>query len=115
MRRTLNVLLLILMSWPGAAQLVSVDEAIELALEKNFDVRVQRANALSAQNDYRFVNGAFLPQLNATGAYLKSSNDSRAVTFANVETIRKGVRSTNLAAQGQLTWTLFDGTRMFAT
>ncbi len=92
-----------------------MDEAIELALEKNFDVRVQRAQAMSALNDNRFANAAFLPQLNATGAYLKSSNDSRAVTFANLETIRNGVRSTNLSASGQLSWTLFDGTRMFAT
>src|SRR5260221_3363910 len=115
MRRTLSVLLFFSASWPGAAQLVSVEEAVELALEKNFDVRVQRATAASAFNDNRFANGAFLPQLNASAAYLKSSNDSRAVTFANVETVRNGVRTTNINATGQLAWTLFDGTRMFAT
>ncbi|HMI68131.1 MAG TPA: TolC family protein [Cyclobacteriaceae bacterium] len=115
MRRTFSVLLFISASWPGAAQLVSVEEAVELALEKNFDVRVQRATAASAFNDNRFANGAFLPQLNASAAYLKSSNDSRAVTFANVETVRNGVRTTNINATGQLSWTLFDGTRMFAT
>src|SRR6266850_1837813 len=115
MRRTLNVLLFVSVSLPAAAQLVSVEEVVELALEKNFDVRVQRATAESAFNDNRFANGAFLPQLNATGAYLKSSNDSRAITFANVETIRKGVRTTNLSGSAQLSWTLFDGTKMFAT
>ena len=63
MRRTFSVLLFISASWPGTAQLVSVEEAVELALEKNFDVRVQRAIAASAFNDNRFANGAFLPQL----------------------------------------------------
>lgn len=115
MSRTLNTLFLLFLSWPGLAQLVSVEEAVELALQKNFDIRVQRATAASAFNDNRFAKGAFLPQLNAIGAYLKSSNDSRAVTFANVETLRNGARSTNINGSGQFLWTLFDGTRMFAT
>ncbi len=115
MRHTLNVFVFVFISFPAVAQLVSVEEAVELALEKNFDVRVQRAIAAAAFNDDRFAKGAFLPQLNANGAYVKSSNDSRNVTFADVETIRSGVRSTNLSGVGQLSWILFDGTKMFAT
>ena len=115
MKHTVNVLLFLTVSFTSTAQFVSVEDAVELALEKNFDVLVQRATAASAFNDNRFANGAFLPQLNATGAYLKSANDSRSVSFANVEIIRKGAKTTNLNASAQLLWPIFDGTKMFAT
>ncbi len=99
----------------SSAQEVSLEEAVQMGLQKNFDVRVlQRTGALAA-NDNRFAFGAFLPTLNANGAYTKSNNDSRNVTFADVETLRTGAKSTNTQGQLQLLWTLFDGTKMFAT
>ncbi len=121
MRRTLSVLLFLSASWPGAAQLVSVEEAVELALEKNFDVRVQRAIAASAFNDNRFANGAFLPQLNATGSYIKNVSNTRNLAFPNTTTPNpevksyQGIRTTNVSTTAQLVWPIFDGTRMFAT
>ena len=121
MRRTLNVLLFLSVSWPGTAQLVSVEEAVELALEKNFDVRVQMAIAASAFNDNRFANGAFLPQLNATGSYTKTVNNSNNLAFPNttnpnpVEQPHSGIRLTGTNASAQLFWPIFDGTKMFAT
>ena len=115
MKCNLKILLFLSLSSTCTAQLISVDEAIELALEKNFDVRVQRATAESAYNDNRFANGAFLPQINATGSYLKNSNDSRSVTFANLERKVNGARSTNLNGSASLFWPIFDGGKMFAT
>jgi outer membrane protein len=121
MRRTFSVLLFISASWPGAAQLVSVEEAVELALEKNFDVRVQRATAASAFNDNRFAFGAFLPQLNAQGSYTKAVNNSNNLPFPSastpnpVESPHSGIRITNPNASAQLFWPIFDGSKMFAT
>ena len=115
MKFSLNILLFLSISSTSTAQLISVGEAVELALEKNFDVRVQRAAAELAFNDNRFASGAFLPQINATGAYLKNSNDSRSVTFANLERKVNGARSTNLNGSASMFWPIFDGGKMFAT
>lgn len=118
MKCLLNVLLFLLLSWPGSAQLVSVEEAVELAMEKNFDVRVQRATAESALNDNRFAKGAFFPIINGNGAYLNNSNDSHTISFPSPtvrETQGVGIRSNSINGSAQLAWTLFDGTKMFAT
>ena len=97
------------------AQEVPLEEVIRMGIQKNFDVRILQKTGEAAANDNRFAFGAFLPQLNANGAYIKTTNASRNVTFADVETIREWAKSTNTQGQVQLLWTLFDGTKMFAT
>lgn len=97
------------------AQDVKLDEVVQLALQKNYDVRVLQKTSALANNDNRFAFGAFFPLINANGSYLKNNNDSRIVTFADVETIREGAKSTLTNGTVQLVWTLFDGTKMFAT
>lgn len=101
--------------FPSCAQSVSVEQVVELALQKNYDVRLLQNSAALAANDSRFSFGVFLPTINGQGSYVKNTNDSRNVTFSNVETLRSGVQSTNANASAQLVWTLFDGTKMFAT
>lgn len=94
---------------------VTIEEAIQIGLQKNYDILVQRKTADLAGNDNRFAFGAFLPAINANGTYSKNNNNSRNITFADVETVREGAKSTNTNGQVQLLWTIFDGTKMFAT
>ena len=63
------------------AQTVQLDEVIQLALQKNYDVRVLQKTSALASNDNRFAYGAFFPLINANGSYLKNNNDSRIVTL----------------------------------
>ena len=97
------------------AQPVAVEQVVQLALQKNYDVRLFQNSAALAANDSRFSFGLYLPTINGPGAYVRNTNDSRNVTFSNNETIREGVQSTNLNGSAQLIWTIFDGTKMFAT
>lgn len=101
-------------------QVVQLDEAIRIGLQKNYDILVQKETSALAANDNRFAFGAFLPQINANGSYNRNSLDSRNQTFGNdtirsVETVRSGAKSTTINGNVQLLWTIFDGTRMFAT
>lgn len=114
MKRNLLVLLLV-SSFSAAAQTVTVDEVVQLALQKNYDVRLLQNSAALAANEDRWAFGVFLPTLNGQGAYIRNNVDSRNVTFGDVETLRTGAQSTNVNASIQLVWTLFDGTQMFAT
>ncbi len=116
MRRKLLIFLVAgVIGFPSFAQSVSVEQVVQLALQKNYDVRLLQNSAALAANDSRFSFGLFLPTINGQGSYVKNTNDSRNVTFSNVETLRSGVQSTNANASAQLVWTLFDGTKMFAT
>ena len=97
------------------AQNVTLEQVMQLALQKNYDVRVLQKTSDIAGNDNRYAFGAFLPLINANGTYIKNNIDSRNVTFADVETIREGAKSTQQNGSVNLVWTLFDGTRMFTT
>lgn len=108
------VIFFISIPWAGA-QSITLDQVLQMAMQKNYDVRLVENTAGLAHNDNRYGFGVFMPQLNATGTYIKNNNDSRNVTFADVETLRSGVKSTNTNGSVQMVWTLFDGTKMFAT
>lgn len=113
--RLLIVLLIVVFSEKVVAQeLVTLEEAIALALEENYDIRLAKNLKDVAATDYDYSVGALLPVVTATGAKLWSNNDQRAVFE---DTIRQGnnVRANNLSASVALTWTLFDGAKMFAT
>ena len=97
------------------AQNVTLDEVVQIALKKNYDVQVIQATGAIAANDNRYAFGAFIPFINVNGSYIKNNNDSHNITFADVETIRTGAKATITNGSVQAIWTLFDGTKMFAT
>jgi len=98
-----------------SAQEVKLDEVVQIALKKNYDVLVLQKTSDIAANDNRYAFGAFLPLINATGALVRPTNNSRNLTFSDVPTNVDNARSTQGTSSVQLVWTLFDGTRMFAT
>jgi len=96
-------------------ELITLEEAIRLALQKNYDVQLAKntAEVASANQDYAWP--ALLPQINATGAVLWNAN-KQTLEFEDATRNNSGkARSQNTAASVQLNWILFDGTRMFAT
>lgn len=96
-------------------QEISLEQVIALALEKNYDVQLAKNVSEAASTDNKYAFGAFLPQLEATGATVWSSNYQK-LRFEDTNRNDSGRNvSNNTTASLQLTWTLFDGTRMFAT
>jgi outer membrane protein len=117
MRRSLVAgILVIIFSVPACSQqLLTVQDAVVMGLQKNYDVRLQQNVAAAALSDSRYSVGLFIPTINAAGAYTLNQANSRTLSASDVETVRRGVKSTltNGAIRG--VWTVFDGTRMFAT
>ena len=94
---------------------VSLEQVVTLALEKNYDVRVARNVADAAATDDNYVYGAFLPQINAQAATVWNDNE-QVLRFQDASRNNSGeAKSNNVNGSVQLVWTLFDGTRMFAT
>lgn len=115
MKFNLSIFFVFITSTTLFAQLVTVEEIVQMALQKNYDVRVIQNSAASASNDNRFAFGAFLPQVNASGVYNKITNNSQNLTFTATENIFPEAKATGTNASVQLVWPIFDGTRMFAT
>jgi outer membrane protein len=98
-----------------AQQQITLDQVIALALEKNYDIRVAQNISEAAAIDNRYSIGVLTPQVNATGSTVWNNNEQEFI-FANETQNREGTaKSNNMSGSLQLVWTLFDGTKMFAT
>ena len=92
---------------------LTLNEAILLSLQNNYDIQLTRNDSLLAALDYAYANYSLLPRLNAGSAVLWNNNNSRQVLADGTERKRDGIKSTNITASLNLNWTLFDGFRMF--
>ncbi len=94
---------------------VSLEQVIALALEKNYNIQLAKNISKSAETDQDYIVGAFLPQLNANGSAVWNGSHQR-VEFSDATRNNEGdTESNTLNGNVQLSWLLFDGTRMFAT
>jgi outer membrane protein len=116
MRRSFLFLFFILFVFPAVAQQpLTVQEAVVMGLQKNYDVRLQQNTAASALSDSKYSIGLFLPTINAAGNLANVSANSRTLNARGEERVLRGVESTTTFGAVRLVWTLFDGSRMFAT
>ncbi len=97
-----------------AQQEIKLEEVVKLALEKNYDIQIVRNTVESASTNNTFSNGAFLPQLSATATTLHNVGEQELEFKDETRNVSGDVESGNITLGAQLTWTLFDGTRMFA-
>lgn len=99
---------------PHAQPVLSLEDAIALALQHNYDIRLAKNDSAVAALDYEYRNAVFLPRLNATAANIWNHNNQRQ-EYASGQVRQGNVATDNLSASIGLDWTLFDGLRMFAT
>jgi outer membrane protein len=93
----------------------SLDQAIELGLKSNYDIAIQNNNATIAANNNNLGNAGMLPviDINASTNFATSAIKQEFYTGPVVE--KAGVKSNNVGSGVYLTWTLFNGLKMFAT
>ncbi len=99
----------------AAQQQVTLEEVIALALQENYDIQLMQNSALAAKTDDKFSVGVLLPQINATAATAWNSNHQEFNFEDETRNTSGNAKSNNTNASLQGVWTLFDGTRMFAT
>jgi outer membrane protein len=99
----------------NAQRLLTLDEAIGNALQKNYDIILSRNDSTVAAIDYSYRGAVFLPRINGAGNTVWTNNSQSQTLFDGTKRNKSGLRSNNLTAQVALSWTLFDGLKMFAT
>ena len=104
-----------LFAFSSAQPTVTVEEVVQMAIQKNFDVRVAQTTAATQFTDKRFIYGAFIPTFNVTGSYLFVNNSVRNTPWTGAPIEKDGVGSNTQNPSLLMAWTLFDGTKMFAT
>lgn len=112
-RKTVFALLglaLILLNIPVyAQQSLTLEDAIRIGLEHNFDVRIARNNERIADNSSGYGRAGLLPSVNLSGNYQFVNTDESSNSISspgNSDTESWG-------GSISLEWTLFDGFKMF--
>lgn len=97
------------------AQQITVEQVIEQALKNNYDIAISKNESLKAINNNSLGNAGMLPKidLNATGTL--ASNATKQEFASGLIVDQEGVQSKNITSGAYLTWTIFDGFKMFAT
>lgn len=98
-----------------AQNILTVDEAVATALKNNYDIQLLRNDSASFALDNSYAKFAFYPRVNATSGLLFNNNNQLQKFSDGTKRERNGIRSSNLTGGVQLSWTLFDGYKMFAT
>lgn len=115
MKRILLAALVLTTYQLKAQPLVTLEEVVQDALRKNYDILLVRNDSAAYAIDYEYRNAFFLPRLNGTAAKVWNNNDQKQNFSDGTKRERNGIRSSNLQSAVNLNWTLFDGLRMFAT
>ena len=111
---TLSIFLLIFNLTPALSQdTLRLSDAIQIGMERNFNIRIARKNQQVAENNYSLGNAGFLPTVGVDGFINKQIQDSRRISYQGEEQSAKNALSTSIGASAILEWVIFDGTQMF--
>jgi outer membrane protein TolC len=95
---------------------LSADEAVRIALENNYDIRLSRTDAEIARLNNTRANAGMLPTVGLVAGENVSVNAFQYQKFFDGRTNENyGVLANTLSAGVQLNWTLYDGRRMQIT
>jgi len=98
-----------------AQEKLALQQAIELALKNNYDILIEKNNAQIAANNNSLGNAGMLPKIDLQASTNLADNATKQEFSSGLVVDKAGVKSTNINAGVFLTWTLFDGMKMFAT
>jgi len=115
LRKQISFIVLILhVSILSAQDMLTVNDAIKLALEKNYAVLMGKNEVEIAKAQNNPGNAGLTPQVSLNGN-LNLGNVNSYQEFVNGTTQdRKGAQNTNTGASVNLSWMVFDGMKMFA-
>ena len=99
---------------PPDARLVTLEEAVRLALARNPDRLISALEAERAANDATRHNAGYYPDVDFNSR-LGGNRSGPATTTGSDGTVRRNMGSTSLSSDVTLGYTVFDGNRRAAT
>lgn len=114
MKHTVFLLFLLSNLALTAQPMLTLDEAVRIALENNYDVRIATNNLAIDRNNVTRGNAGFLPVVGANFSNNNSVEDTRQNRSDG--TVREGnnVKNSGVNYGVGLNWTVFNGFKMFA-
>ncbi|MES2732343.1 MAG: TolC family protein [Bacteroidota bacterium] len=118
MTNRLCLILLLLSGGAIAQDTLTIDKAIQIALQNNYAIKIADRNKQVAENNYTRGNAGFLPVVNASATKNYSNSNLNQVFFPTGGVARppldaSGVKGNTFNSGVNFTWTIFNGLGMF--
>lgn len=95
-------------------QKLSLNESIQIGLENNYSIKIAKNQEKVSAETRKAGRSAILPKVDANASLNQSINDTRQVFVTGGINERDAAKTTIENANVIMTWTLFDGLKMFA-
>lgn len=96
-------------------ELLTPEQAVAIALENNYSIRIARNQAEMAANNVTYGNAGFLPSVDLGASHNSNIQNARQEYLSGHINERDNAKSSSLNMNAALNWTLFDGLAMFVT
>lgn len=115
MRKRFGIIMcLVLSCFAGYAQSsLSLDSAIAIELKNNYNILIAQNNYKITSNNYSPGEAGMMPTVSLNGGYNGSDNSLNQKYATGLNVNKSGVITSTINPSLGLTWTLFDGTKMF--
>jgi outer membrane protein TolC len=115
MQHIYKIIILFIIGFSSQAQeLLSLENAVKIALENNYDIKIANNNSKIEATNNNLANARMLPALNATLTNNNSHLDTKQTQVDGTVRELDGAINRNVTYGVGLDWTIFDGLNMFA-
>lgn len=93
----------------NAQQILTKEEAVKLALDNNYDIKIANNNVQVAENNTSVLNSGYLPTVTGTAGATYNLDNTEAEFSNGNSTVLNGAESSRYNAGVSLNYTIFDG------
>lgn len=97
----------------SSQQKLGLNESIQIGLENNYSIKIAKNQQALSSESRKAGLSVILPKVDANAGLNQSINDTRQVFVTGGINERDAAKTTTQNANVLLTWTLFDGMKMF--
>lgn len=115
MQHLYKIVFLFIIGFSTQAQdLLTLEDAVKIALENNYDIKIAENNSKIDATNNNLANAGMLPSLNANFTNNNSQLDTKQTQGDGTVRELDNAKNMNLTYGVGLDWTIFDGLSMFA-
>lgn len=102
------------MSGLQAQERLTLEQAVQTALENNYDIKLNKNDVEQAKNNVNRANAGMLPVITGNLSTNNTVSNTKQTLSSGVSQERNGAKNTSLVYGPVLNWQVFDGFQMFA-